>query len=113
MIGFSFNGVLFIANAASNNLNHATQATLFNFAKALFGTIPLVYLFAQWFGAAGVLAGELAGAAVWGTIALAVVFWQIRQLEREHTCVSCTEPEVAEAMASLSAHPNVSWAVPM
>ncbi|WP_261842193.1 MATE family efflux transporter [Aliamphritea ceti] len=100
VIGFSFNGVLFIANAASNNLNHATQATLFNFAKALFGTIPLVYLLSQWFGAAGVLAGELAGAVVWGTIALAVVMWQIRQLERQHTHISCREPEVSEAMAS-------------
>ncbi|UTW45667.1 MATE family efflux transporter [bacterium SCSIO 12696] len=84
VIGFAFNGVLFIANAAANNLNRATQATLFNFARALLGTVPLVYLGSQWFGAVGVIAGEMAGALVWGTAAFLVVLWQVNQLQVSH-----------------------------
>jgi len=99
VLGFGFNGVLFIANAASNNLNHATQATLFNFAKALLGTVPMVYFLSQWYGARGVLAGELAGALLWGSVAFAVVLWQIRQLEREHTRIRCEANEATEVMS--------------
>ena len=89
VIGFAFNGVLFIANAASNNLNRATQATAFNFARALLGTVPLVYFGSQWFGAVGVIAGEIAGALVWGTAAFMVVLWQVNKMQ------ACNEKALA------------------
>ena len=44
---FMFNGMLFVANASFNNLHKAHLATLFNFGRALLGTIPCVYLGAQ------------------------------------------------------------------
>ncbi|MCV6605948.1 MAG: MATE family efflux transporter [Porticoccaceae bacterium] len=95
VIGFAFNGVLFIANAASNNLNRATQATLFNFARALLGTVPLVFLGSHWFGAVGVIAGEMAGALLWGTAAFVVVLWQVNKM---HSCQQKTPvTETAEA----------------
>ncbi|MGS2722265.1 MATE family efflux transporter [Porticoccus sp. GXU_MW_L64] len=84
VIGFAFNGVLFIANAASNNLHRAAQASAFNFARALLGTVPLVYLGSQWFGAVGVIAGEMAGGLIWGSVAFAIVLWQVNRMEREH-----------------------------
>lgn len=81
--GFAFNGVLYVANAASNNLGRATQATAFNYARTLFGTLPFVYLLSAQYGAKGVFMGELAGAMVWGVIAFAVVIWQVSQLGAE------------------------------
>jgi Na+-driven multidrug efflux pump len=78
---FMFSGMLFIANASFNNLHRAHLATLFNFSRALLGTIPCVYLGSRWFGAPGVLAGEAVGAVLFGLLALAAVLWQVRQLD--------------------------------
>ena len=103
VIGFAFNGVLFIANAASNNLNRATQATAFNFARVLLGTIPLVYLCSQWFGAVGVIAGEMAGALLWGVVAFVVVLWQVQKMQRCHEQV-----QVAEAQADIQVDSSCS-----
>lgn len=82
--GFMFNGMLFTANAIFNNLHRAYLATLFNFSRMLFGTIPLVYLFSRWLGAPGVLTGELAGALVFGSLAYIFAFWQVGRSEALH-----------------------------
>ncbi len=82
--GFMFNGMLFIANAVFNNLHRAYLATLLNFVRMLLGTVPLVYLFSNWFGAAGVLTGEIAGAIVFGSLAYAAAFWHVKHLERHN-----------------------------
>ncbi|WIO73270.1 MATE family efflux transporter [Porticoccaceae bacterium LTM1] len=100
VIGFAFNGMLFVANAASNNLNRATQATMFNFARALLGTVPLVYLLSDWFGAVGVIAGEMAGSLLWGTVAYTIVLWQVRKMERHHEMV--VKPEVCVEQSAQS-----------
>ena len=81
--GFIFSGMLFVANASFNNLHKAHLATLFNFGRALLGTIPCVYLGAQWFGAPGVMAGEVAGAVFFGSLAFVAVLWQVRDLGRK------------------------------
>jgi Na+-driven multidrug efflux pump len=81
---FMFSGMLFIANASFNNLHRAHLATVSNFSRALLGTIPCVYLGAQWFGARGVMAGEALGAMIFGSLAFAAVMWQVRELERQH-----------------------------
>ncbi len=78
---FSFSGMLFIANASFNNLHRAHLATIFNFGRALLGTIPCVYLGSKWYGAPGVMAGEAAGAVLFGMLAFVAVLWQVRQLE--------------------------------
>lgn len=75
---FIFNGLLFTSNASFNNLNKAHYATVFNFSRALLGTIPLVYWLSGEYGAFGVLAGELLGSVVFGCLAFATVLWQIR-----------------------------------
>ncbi len=82
---YIFSGMLFVANASFNNLHRAHLATLFNFGRALLGTIPAVYLGAQWFAAPGVMAGDAVGATVFGGLAFIAVLWQVRQLGLQHT----------------------------
>lgn len=68
-ISFIFNGILFIANAAFNNLGYPTTSTIMNIGKATIGTIPFVYFGAEWFGAIGVIAGQALGSILFGIIA--------------------------------------------
>ena len=79
---FMFSGTLFIANASFNNLHRAHLATLFNFGRALLGTIPCVYLGAKWYGAPGAMMGEAVGATLFGSLALVVLLQQVRALGR-------------------------------
>ena len=72
---FFFNGAIFVANAACNNLGQPFQATLVNWGRHTIGTVPLVMLGAAWFGAAGVLLGQAAG----GVVFAAIAFWQARR----------------------------------
>jgi Na+-driven multidrug efflux pump len=70
---FFFMGALFVSNAAFNNLGHPLWSTGFNWARATLGTIP----FAWWgshYGPVQVLAGQAAGAALFGSLALWVAF---------------------------------------
>jgi len=66
---FFFNGVLFVANAAFNNLGHPFYSTWINWGRHTVGTIPMVALFAWMFGAPGVLIGQALGGVLFGTLA--------------------------------------------
>ncbi len=79
---FMFNGTLFIANASFNNLHYPHLATVFNFGKVTLGTIPAVYLGAQWFGARGVMAGEAVSSVVFGIFGLIAALALVRALAR-------------------------------
>ena len=72
VIGFAFNGMLFIANASFNNLQVPHYATAFNFGRAIIGTLPLVYFFSLYYGASGVMIGETLGATLFGVMAYLV-----------------------------------------
>ena len=76
---FLFNGALFVANAAFNNLGNAVYATLFNWGRATLGVIPFVYL-GQSHGPEGVLAGWGLGAIVFGVAAVWVAFRVVARL---------------------------------
>lgn len=84
---FVFNGLLFVSNATFNNLHHAHWATGFNFARALLGTIPAVYLGAGWYGPRGVMAGEAFGSMLFGLLAITAAFALARRLERQHQLI--------------------------
>ena len=76
---FFFVGALFVANAAFNNLGRPLWSTGFNWARATLGTLP----FAWWgshYGPVEVLAGQAAGAALFGSLALFVAFRLTRRL---------------------------------
>ncbi|WP_020405464.1 MATE family efflux transporter [Hahella ganghwensis] len=96
--GFFFNGLLFVANACFNNINSAYLATLFNFSRAFLGTIPFVALLSSQFGAIGVLAGEIAGGLVFGTLAMGTAVYRVTHLTR-----SMTEPEDTDTVKESNA----------
>lgn len=68
-LAFYFNGVIFVANAAFNNLGHPFYSTWINWGRHTAGTIPLVILFGAWFGAPGVLIGQALGGVIFGALA--------------------------------------------
>lgn len=65
-----FNGVIFVGNAAFNNLNHPFYSTLTNWGRHTLGTIPPVMLCAALWGAPGVLIGQALGGAVFAVITM-------------------------------------------
>ncbi len=82
-ITFVFNGALFIANAAFNNLNRPTWSTMLNVGKATIGTIPFAYLGGTWGGAIGVLLGQAVGSVLFGIIGFVLLR---RELNTMHSC---------------------------
>lgn len=63
---FLFNGMLFVANAAFNNLGYAFYSTLLNWGRSTLGVAPFVWLGGHWYGAEGVLAGYGLGVIFFG-----------------------------------------------
>jgi len=76
---FIFNGALFVANAAFNNLGFPIYSTFFNWGRATLGIIPFVWFGKQW-GAEGVLAGWGLGGVFFGVVSVIVCFKAIRNL---------------------------------
>lgn len=76
-LAFFFNGAIFVANAALNNLGRPFLSTLVNWGRQTAGTIPFVLAGGAWAGAEGVLIGQAAGGALFGlagwALALAVI----------------------------------------
>lgn len=82
---FVFYGILFVANAAFNNLGYATYSTVFSWGRSTLGVIPFVWLGAQYYGALGVIAGWALGAVPFGIAAIIVAFRVVAKLAREGT----------------------------
>ena len=77
---FLFNGALFVASAAFNNLGYPTYSTLFNWGRSTLGVIPFVWVGASMFGAKGVLAGWGLGAVVFGVLSVVMCFRVIHRI---------------------------------
>ncbi len=60
-LAWIFNGVIFIGNAAYNNLGHPFYSTWVNWGRNTLGIIPFVYLGSRFLGVEGVLIGQMAG----------------------------------------------------
>ncbi|NRB03521.1 MAG: MATE family efflux transporter [Rhodobacteraceae bacterium] len=75
-LAFFFNGVLFVANAAFNNLGHPFYSTIMNWGRNTLAMIPMVWLCAMIFGAPGVLIGQALSAVLFG----AVAWWLARRV---------------------------------
>lgn len=80
---FLFNGALFVANAAFNNLGYPVLSTVFNWGRATLGTIPFVWVGSAWYGAEGVLAGWGIGAVLFGITSVIVCFRVISRLGKD------------------------------
>ena len=78
---FAFNGALFVANAAFNNLGFPVLSMVFNWGRATLGTVPFVWAGAAW-GAEGVLTGQALGGVVFGVVGVMVAFKVVARLGR-------------------------------
>lgn len=80
---FMFNGALFVANAAFNNLGFAFYSTALNWGRATLGVVPFIWLGSQWFGARGVMAGYGLGVVVFGVAGALLCRRVLKRIERE------------------------------
>ncbi len=87
-ISFVFNGAHFVTNATFNNLGYPVWSTLTNWGKATVGTIPFVWLGAQWFGAEGALAGQAVGTVIFGIVTVVMALRLTQRLLVEATAQS-------------------------
>ncbi len=76
---YLFQGGLFVANAAFNNLGYPLLSTLFNWGRATIGTIPFAWAGSYW-GPNGALIGFGSGGVIFGIAAVLVCFGVIRRL---------------------------------
>ena len=78
---FLFNGALFVANAAFNNLGYAFYSTALNWGRSTLGVIPFVWIGAHWYGAKGAMAGYGLGVVLFGVAALLLSFRVVARLQ--------------------------------
>lgn len=102
---FLFNGMLFVSNAAFNNLGYPLLATLSNWARQTLGVIPFIYFGAMWAGLPGIIWGASIGAVIFGIMPVIGAFWLIQRLTPDNktpqeTAETPETPEAAEATAS-------------
>lgn len=76
---FFFNGLIFVANAACNNLGAALQSTAVNWARHTLGTLPFAVWLGAIYGAEGVLIGQSVGGVVFGLLAIWLAWRVVRQ----------------------------------
>lgn len=88
-LAFFFNGMMFVSNAAFNNLGHPYYSTLMNWGRHTIGTILPVIVFSSVFGAAGVLIGQALGGAVFGLLS---TWLALRVMARGEEPVAAAEP---------------------
>lgn len=69
-LAWIFNGIIFVGNAAYNNLGHPFYSTWINWGRNTLGIFPFVWIGAELAGAQGVLIGQMAGGVV-----VALVSW--------------------------------------
>ncbi|MCJ2137749.1 MATE family efflux transporter [Methylobacterium sp. J-026] len=76
-----FNGLLFLGNAAFNNLGFPLRSTLLNWGRATLGTVPPGLLGAALYGPRGVVAGMGLGSLVFGVLGLLLARRTVDRLE--------------------------------
>ena len=87
-LAFFFNGVIFVGNAAFNNLGHPFYSTIVNWGRNTLGTIPFVWLGSMWLGAPGILYGQALG----GVVFAGVAFVLTRRVLAKQDAVPAQEP---------------------
>lgn len=80
---FLFNGALFVANAAFNNLGYAFYSTALNWGRSTLGVIPFVWLGQRWYGAHGAMAGYGLGVVFFGVAGCLLCFRVVDRLQQQ------------------------------
>ena len=75
-----FIGLLFVANAAFNNLGFPLLSTAFNWGRATLGMIPFAFIGAEMAVPKGALFGVGAGSVAFGIGAAITSFWTVRRI---------------------------------
>jgi Na+-driven multidrug efflux pump len=75
-----FLGMIFVSNAAFNNLGFPILSTVFNWGRATLGTAPFVTLGAAHGGPQGGILGMIGGAAVFGLLAVFTAYRSVGRL---------------------------------
>ncbi len=75
---FLFNGLLFVTNAAFNNLGKPLWATAFNWSRQTIGVLPFIALGAMWGDLTGIAYGIVAGSIPFALIAIYTAFRLIK-----------------------------------
>lgn len=94
-----FTGIIFVANAAYNNLGHPFYSTWVNWGRNTLGIVPFVYFGAQYWGAEGVLIGQMAG----GVFVAIVSFVMAERLMKNASSkqgVNLAEPDFSKHLRS-------------
>ena len=81
---FVFNGAVFVANAAFNNLGFVLYSTALNWGRATLGVAPFIWLGGHYYGMKGVLAGYGLGVVLIGIVGAWGCFKVLGQLEKRH-----------------------------
>lgn len=84
-LAWIFNGILFVGNASFNNLGHPFYSTWINWGRNTLGVFPFVYFGAQWWGAQGVLIGQMAGGVIVAIASLLLARHVMAQAEQMNT----------------------------
>jgi putative MATE family efflux protein len=87
-LAWIFNGIIFIGNAAYNNLGHPFYSTWVNWGRNTLGIFPFVYIGAQYWGAEGVLIGQMAG----GIFVAIISFILAERLMKKAECEQIHNP---------------------
>jgi Na+-driven multidrug efflux pump len=89
---YIFNGAVFVANAAFNNLGYVLYSTALNWGRATLGVVPFIWLGGHYFGARGVLGGYGLGVVLFGVAGVVACFRVLRKLEREDAHSRARQP---------------------
>ena len=79
---FFFNGMLFIGNAACNNLDRASWSTLMNWLRNTVGLVPFLWLGREYYGLNGIVIGPAIGGIVFGVGGYMVAQYLVNMRER-------------------------------
>ncbi|WP_370445256.1 MATE family efflux transporter [Oceanibium sediminis] len=88
-LAWYFNGVIFVGNAAFNNLGHPFYSTTVNWGRNTLGTVPLVSLGAWAYGAPGVLVGQALGGVIFAAISVVLA---LRLIARQEAGLDVARP---------------------
>lgn len=89
---FFFNAVIFITNAAFNNLYKPLYSTILNWLRNTLAMYPFVLVGAAYWGAQGVLLGQYAG----GFFVAAISVWLALRLIKNYACEHYSEERKKE-----------------
>lgn len=91
---FFFNGILFISNAACNNLERPRWSTYTNWGRNTLGLIPFLWFGEKYYGLEGVLIAPAIGGVLFGLLGYAVTRHLVNLQESHKLPISHVKPEL-------------------